>query len=105
MAGAGLTHGGFYAHFPSKDDLVAAAIDEMFEEARSRFAAATAGRDAQGLARYIDAYLSRRHRDGRGSGCPLPALSAEAARLGKGARARYGEGVARLTAALAAEID
>ncbi len=43
MAKAGLTHGGFYAHFTSKDELVAAAIDTMFGEAQSRFRRETAG--------------------------------------------------------------
>ena len=37
MGRAGLTHGGFYAHFDSKDDLIAAAVDRMFEESRARF--------------------------------------------------------------------
>src|SRR5580692_7229720 len=66
MKRAGLTHGGFYAHFKSKDALVAAAITKMFDGARSRWARATTTRDARsGLAAYIDSYLSAEHRDGR----------------------------------------
>src|SRR5689334_1915292 len=62
MAEAGLTHGGFYAHFASKDELVAAAIGQMFEEARARFAHETQDRTpAQALGAYIDFYLSPGH--------------------------------------------
>ncbi len=105
MAKAGLTHGGFYAHFESKDDLVAAAIDEMFKDASTRFFSATDGFSPEdGLARYINFYLSRDHRDARGTGCPLAALSADLPRLEPLARARYGQGVAGLTAKLQAHI-
>lgn len=82
MAKAGLTHGGFYAHFKSKDDLVAAAIDEMFKDASRRFFNATDGFSPQdGMVRYINFYLSRDHRDARGTGCPVAALSADLPRL------------------------
>ncbi len=105
MSAVGLTHGGFYAHFPSKDALVAAAIEEMFNDMRGRFARSTDGYSpADGMARYLDFYLSARHRDARGTGCPLPALSADLARLGPEARARYGEGVASLTQKLTTQI-
>jgi TetR/AcrR family transcriptional repressor of nem operon len=112
MAKAGLTHGGFYAHFASKDDLVAAAIDTMFGEAKARFARDTAksggaeaagdsGRPQDRLTRYIDFYLSAAHRDARTTGCPLPALAADLPRLAQASRERYGEGVAALTQLLA----
>jgi TetR/AcrR family transcriptional repressor of nem operon len=105
MSAVGLTHGGFYAHFPSKDALVAAAIDEMFHDMRGRFARSTEGYSpAEGMTRYLDFYLSARHRDARDTGCPLPALSADIARLGPDARARYGEGLASLTQRLALQI-
>lgn len=105
MSAAGLTHGGFYAHFASKDDLVAEAIDEMFIDARARFLRSTEGFSPRdGMIRYVDFYLSARHRDGRGKGCPLPALAADLARLGPAARRRYGEGVATLSARVAGHI-
>jgi TetR/AcrR family transcriptional repressor of nem operon len=56
------------------------------------------------LVRYINFYLSRDHRDARGTGCPLAALSADLPRLEPLARARYGQGVAGLTAKLQAHI-
>jgi TetR/AcrR family transcriptional repressor of nem operon len=105
MAEAGLTHGGFYAHFASKDDLVAAAIGRMFEESRLRLAHETEGRGPrEALARYIDFYLSTEHRDARGAGCPLPYLSADAPRLDPASRARFAGGVAGLTDHLAAML-
>ena len=102
MAKAGLTHGGFYAHFASKDDFVAAAIGQMFEEGRARLLRETADRaPADALAAYIDFYLSQKHRDARTAGCPLPYLSADAPRLPAPSRARFAAGVAELTKAIA----
>jgi TetR/AcrR family transcriptional repressor of nem operon len=105
MAEAGLTHGGFYAHFKSKDELVAAAIGSMFEESRARLARETEGRGAkQGLAAYVDFYLSAKHRDARGRGCPIAALASDAPRLSDDVRAAFAAGVARLTAGLAEKL-
>jgi TetR/AcrR family transcriptional repressor of nem operon len=98
MAKAGLTHGGFYAHFASKDDLVAAAIAQMFVEVATRFEETVADKPpAEALRAYIDFYLSREHRDQRERGCPLPTLSADLPRLPLPARERYTLGVRRLT--------
>ena len=106
MAKAGLTHGGFYAHFKSKDALIAAAIGEMFEDARSRFTRSTEGfSPAEGLVRYIDFYLSPSHRDSRATGCPITALAADLPRLEDAARERYSQGVAGLTDRLAGQLD
>jgi TetR/AcrR family transcriptional repressor of nem operon len=105
MARAGLTHGGFYAHFASKDDLVAGAIDQMFAEARRGLERLTeAPSPAAGLNAYIDFYLSPEHRDSRTAGCPLPFLAADAPRLTGAARAKFAAGVAGLTGAMAARL-
>lgn len=102
MSEVGLTHGGFYAHFKSKDDLVAASIDQMFEEGAARLRSETDGAPpATGLSRYIDFYLSPAHRDARGAGCPLPYLSADAPRMDPASRARFAKGVSELTDRLA----
>jgi TetR/AcrR family transcriptional repressor of nem operon len=102
MAKAGLTHGGFYAHFASKDDLVVAAMSQMFAEASAKFDRLTQGKPpAAALRAYIDFYLSRQHRDARDTGCPLPSLSADLPRLGIAARQQFAAGVAGLTARLA----
>ncbi|HEY4211064.1 MAG TPA: TetR/AcrR family transcriptional regulator [Steroidobacteraceae bacterium] len=105
MAKAGLTHGAFYAHFESKDDLVAQAISRMFEESSEKFLKRTENLPAAAaLTHYLDMYLSTRHRDAPQSGCPLPSLSGEVARLPDAARARFASGLETLTAALAGRI-
>lgn len=106
MARAGLTHGGFYAHFPSKDALVAEAIGEMFAGARRRSAPLEAGDDPHvALRRYIEFYLSPAHRDAPEHGCPLPALSGDFARAGAPIRERFGAGIAALSARLAGVLS
>lgn len=98
MKQAGLTHGGFYAHFASKDALVAEAIGLMFEEARGRFDRAMAERDPRAaLSNYVAFYLSAGHRDARTRGCPVAALSGDMARLAPEARIRFAEGAATLS--------
>ena len=94
MQAAGLTHGGFYAHFRSKDDLVAAAIRGMFAEGSARFARRVG--EAQGmpaLRLWIDSYLSPAHRDDRMRGCAVATLSGDAARLDRQARAAFDAGI------------
>ncbi|WP_428683593.1 TetR/AcrR family transcriptional regulator [Sphingopyxis sp.] len=105
MARAGLTHGGFYAHFPSKDALVKEAIGTMFADARARTAAIDATGDPRGVLRaYIDFYLSPAHRDRRDRGCPLPTLSGDFARSKPETRERFGAGVAGIASRLAAPL-
>jgi TetR/AcrR family transcriptional repressor of nem operon len=102
MAEVGLTHGGFYAHFDSKDDLLVQAIGQMFQELGRNFAATAEGlAPHEALRRYINFYLSAAHRDHRDTGCPLPALSADLPRLTQAARVEYAKGVAGLTRRLA----
>jgi len=101
MARAGLTHGAFYAHFPSKDVLIGEAIGTMFADARGRSERIGDGDPRTSLRAYLDFYLSVAHRDSRERGCPLPALSGDLARSGSDARAQFGTGVAALTAKLA----
>jgi len=102
MARAGLTHGGFYAHFESKDAMIADAIGTMFDDARGRSDAIEQTSDPRAaLKAYIDFYLSPAHRDRRERGCPLPALSGDLARSGEQQRARFGKGMEALTMRLA----
>jgi TetR/AcrR family transcriptional repressor of nem operon len=102
MADVGLTHGGFYAHFASKDALIAAAISQMFEEARARLELEIADRAPRtALANYVDFYLSPAHRDARRSGCPIAALSSDMPRLSAKVRAPFAAGRERLCHKLA----
>jgi len=105
MAEAGLTHGGFYAHFASKDDLVTAAIAHMFDQAGERLRLETEGREPdEALASYIDFYLSRKHRDARGSGCPMAALASDLPRLTDEARSIFSVGARRHGDTLAGKL-
>jgi TetR/AcrR family transcriptional repressor of nem operon len=106
MGKAGLTHGGFYAHFDSKDDLVAAAIGQMFEEARANWARLTeAKQPAAALASYVDFYLSTQHRDAVSAGCPIPILAPESRRLAKPSREQFAAGVGHLTERLRSQLE
>jgi TetR/AcrR family transcriptional repressor of nem operon len=103
MAKAGLTHGGFYAHFPSKAALVASAVEAMFEEREGLIRDATAGREPiEALRLYVRHYLSRAHRDAAHSGCPIAALASDLPRLDAATRERHAEGARRVRALIAA---
>jgi TetR/AcrR family transcriptional regulator, transcriptional repressor for nem operon len=95
MKAAGLTHGGFYKHFASKDQLVAeatvAAMDSILEELSAH----------PTVNSVVAEYLSTRHRDNPASGCPLAALGDELARSDKKARAAATAGFVRLVEILA----
>jgi TetR/AcrR family transcriptional regulator, transcriptional repressor for nem operon len=106
MKRAGLTHGGFYAHFDSRQALLLAAMDEMFAATRGMFDRRTEGLEpAEALKAYVRFYLSRSHRDARDHGCPLPVLSGDMPRMEGEVRERFAAGVARLSAALAAKLQ
>lgn len=101
MSRAGLTHGGFYAHFKSKDELVAQAIGYMFEERYAAFFARLDAPDPRtALASFINSYLSMRHRDAIDRGCPVPVLAGDIPRLPVAARAAFVAAVDHLTEAL-----
>ncbi len=81
MHAAGLTHGGFYRHFKSKNDLVASAMRLAVKESMSGLEAACGDSErAKALWEYIDIYLSLEHVRNPGAGCPLAALSVDAGR-------------------------
>ena len=78
MADAGLTNGAFYAHFASKEDLVANVLADQLRAQRHSFDAQP--RDRAGLEAFIRSYLSPQHRDQCADGCPSAALLEEIAR-------------------------
>ena len=81
MKDAGLTHGGFYAHFDSREALVIEAFGYAMDRSTERWrhlAGQAAPQDR--LATIVEAYLSPQHRDNPGHGCAVPALGAEIAR-------------------------
>ncbi len=81
MKDAGLTHGGFYAHFDSREALVIEAFNYAMDRANERWRKATAEVPPEKrLALIVDGYLTALHRDEPGQGCAVPALGAEIAR-------------------------
>ena len=83
MKAAGMTHGGFYRHFDSKEDLVAAAFRHAVDEVVSDLEKETSprGRNRE-RENYVKTYLSRAHVINGGQGCPLAAMGTELARTG-----------------------
>src|ERR1700739_1971662 len=81
MKEAGLTHGGFYAHFDSRESLVIEAFNYAMDRANARWRnLAEETPPNRRLATIIEAYLSPVHRDDPGHGCAVPSLGAEIAR-------------------------
>lgn len=95
MAAAGFTHGGFYKHFGSKVDLMAESAACGAAQTEALLA------DAK-IADIVNQYLSREHRDARGTGCTMAALGGDAARQPPAVRATFSESIERLSAALSA---
>lgn len=89
MREAGLTHGGFYRHFGSRDDLVAEAVEAALAHGSKRAEAAAHHGGPEALAATIDAYLSPLHRDKPETGCAVAALPADIARTSSRARTAY----------------
>ena len=105
MKEAGLTHGGFYAHFKSKDALLVEALESVFASSRRKFLRAVDGLPPRhALATYIDFYVSPRHRDDRANGCPITALNSDLPRQSKAVRAAFDGGVKSLVAGLEQRI-
>jgi AcrR family transcriptional regulator len=101
MKDAGLTNGAFYAHFESKNDLVATAIaDQLKVQAESVVAQAAPGR--AGLEQIVRGYLSPQHRDSPGEGCPNAALLDEIGRCADATKQAYTDGVLVLIDGIAA---
>lgn len=92
MKGAGLTHGGFYGHFGSKDDLAAEALTRALDRSMEK------QRRFTDLDDLVSDYLSERHRADRANGCALAALGADIGRQSEGVRAG-------LTAHVRAQLD
>lgn len=106
MSAAGLTHGGFYRHFDSKDQLVAEA-SAVASAATTEKIAAAASREPgrKGLEAVVCRYLSTAHRDNRRDGCPLAALGSELARADTETRNTATAAFLKLVDIVAGQID
>ena len=101
MAGAGLTNGAFYNHFDSKEDLVEAVLLKTLAGREKGLRANL--ESGKGLEAAIRDYLSARHRDSPGGGCPTAALAAEIARHPKTTRDVFTDRIAEIIALIAAQ--
>lgn len=100
MNSVGLTHGGFYRQFGSKEELVAEACAFAFERAVAKWRRTAAAHPRDAAAAIADFYLSPRHRDGAGAGCAAASLAGDMAREGVHARQAFTQGVRDLVGVL-----
>lgn len=103
MKEAGLTHGGFYAHFPSRDALLAAAMERAGQDGAARMSQGMARRRAEGaspLRAWVETYLSDAHLTGCERGCPVAALASEIPRQSDDVREAAASRVQRLLEAV-----
>ncbi len=90
MREAGLTVGGFYAHFASKNALLSAAVSHAFRErAQNQWGTLARLHGFDWLSRFAQTYLSRTHRDMVDGGCPIPTLGPDAARADDSVRESF----------------
>ena len=97
MRAAGLTHGGFYNHFESKDALEAAACAEVFDKSLANVGAVAAIADPAERAQAFDAYrrryVSKKARDASAARCPMVAFAGDVSRQSPPLRAEYAAGL------------
>jgi len=96
MEAAGLTHGAFYAHFGSKEELQAAAVAYGQKVSLERMQRSNKKKSKES---YADRYLSRWHRDNPGDGCTMAALAQEVARLTPELKAAFEQGLENILSA------
>ena len=100
MKAAGLTHGAFYAHFGSKEELQAAAVAYGQKVSLGRMQRSKSKRSKES---FTDLYLSRRHRDHPGDGCTMAALAQEVARSTPELKAAFEQGLENFLSAKGAD--
>jgi len=101
MKSVGLTHGGFYGQFGSKEELVAEACAWAFERSTAKWQRTAAAHPHDAAGAIADFYLAPEHRDHPGAGCAAAALAGDMAREGVHARQSFTQGVRDLVAVIA----
>jgi TetR/AcrR family transcriptional repressor of nem operon len=105
MTEAGLTHGGFYRHFESREHLVTEAAQRALSQGSAWTMAAAQLGGQRGYTTLVDGYLSTWHRDHPEAGCGVAGVAADVGRAGGPARASYTDQVNDCLAVLADLID
>ena len=103
MSDAGLTNGAFYAHFPSKADLVANVMADQLRIQHEALSTLPPGRTA--IEQYVREYLSPHHRDHPESGCPNAALLDEVGRCADAVRHVYTDGIQAIVDSIASQLS
>ncbi len=96
MSDAGLTHGGFYNHFKSKEELVAAALADSFQEPAGKPNERASTEKYGALERFVRTYLHPKHRDNPDKGCAIAAAATEIARHSESTRKVIDEKIEKL---------
>jgi TetR/AcrR family transcriptional regulator, transcriptional repressor for nem operon len=107
MKRVGLTHGGFYAHFPSRDALLVEALERAGQDSRARLHKSMDAGEKKAASRFralVESYLSDRHLASAESGCPVAALASEMPRQPDAVRAAGATRVQSLMQAVAATL-
>ena len=102
MSSAGLTVGGFYRHFESKEALIAEAIDAASRETSDRHVVSAASENEHDLLSLLNSYLSDAHRKHPGQGCPVAALCSEVAHGSKATKRAFTVALERLLTGMGA---
>jgi TetR/AcrR family transcriptional repressor of nem operon len=106
MQASGMTHGGFYKHFESKNDLVRAAVRFAFDDIVARFDGRKAENgEAAAVTAYVAEYLSKEHTADAGLGCPVAALGADAGRHSVWLGGEFAAGAEQLIARISKAIE
>jgi TetR/AcrR family transcriptional repressor of nem operon len=107
MKESGFTHGGFYNHFKSKDDLATEAVASAFDHATKKLSddIASGNDPQQALNAFVADYLSPAHRDTSTGGCPATAFPVDSARGGKDVQAAFADGIESYLEIFAARMN
>lgn len=101
MAEAGLTHGGFYSHFTSKEALVRAVLEEAANHSAKNFARRI---DEGGLEKWIRSYLRPEHRDNPSRGCVAAALGSEVVRYPQATRQAFSDNLEKILVSVSTHL-
>jgi TetR/AcrR family transcriptional regulator, transcriptional repressor for nem operon len=105
MEEAGLTAGGFYAHFPSKEALLGEVLTHATADAAALLLKELEGRSGRDwVVAFVEGYLSPGHRRKVAEGCPIPCLISEVGRAGEASRKTFAETVGRMSEKLEGEL-